>query len=106
MLTNEQDQVPWRDFINTFCRVLQLTNELTPPMFDLLEHSRDKIIPQLELQIRCLQAVIGRVEEKDIFRTIINYGFILSYRNTNSRTNRVSSDNGTVRKGARLVRQP
>lgn len=78
-----KDQVPWRDFINTFCRVLQLTNELTPPMFDLLEHSRDKINPQLELQIRCLQAVIGMETQiqgqSELVVTMEQFGKVLAW---------------------------
>lgn len=78
-----KDQVPWRDFINTFCRVLQLTNELTPPMFDLLEHSRDKIIPQLELQIRCLQAVIATETQiqgqTELVVTMEQFGKVLAW---------------------------
>jgi len=57
----EKDQVSWRDFLNNFCRVLALTDHTMPPMFDLLQHHKDKIYPDLELQIRCLKAVIVSV---------------------------------------------
>jgi serine/threonine protein kinase len=79
----EKDQVSWRDFLNTFCRVLQLTNELMPPMYDLLQHSKEKINPELELQIRCLKAIIVTVaqiqgQEEEVV-TMEQFGKVLAW---------------------------
>lgn len=58
-----KDQVSWRDFLNTFARVFQLTSEHTPPMYDLLQYASNSLSPELDLNLRCLKAILVTIAQ-------------------------------------------
>ena len=51
--------VPWLDFLNAFCRLLQVV-DYKIPITDLLTTHKDLIQnTTLEIDIRCLKAILG-----------------------------------------------
>lgn len=84
----EKDHVSWRDFINTFCRVLQLTDDMQPPMFDRIQYYEQKDLGHhaqhdLFRQIRCLREIvaskINTQGQEELIVTMEQFGKVLAW---------------------------
>ncbi|EGG16486.1 SH2 domain-containing protein [Cavenderia fasciculata] len=52
------DDAPWKDFVNVFANFVGLTNQNTSTMYDLLCFSPNLVGSTIELNFKCLKAII------------------------------------------------